>query len=49
MLVVGEREEKDGTVSVRKHGQGDLGPQKMEDFAAFLRNAVEQELGELYS
>jgi len=25
MLIVGEREENDGTVSVRRHKQGDLG------------------------
>ncbi|MCX6244240.1 MAG: threonine--tRNA ligase [Bacteroidetes bacterium] len=48
MLVVGEREEQEGTVSVRKHGQGDLGPQKLEEFAKFLRDTVENELGELY-
>jgi threonyl-tRNA synthetase len=47
MLVVGEREEADGTVSVRKHGQGDLGPQKMEDFVQFIKSEVDKELGEL--
>jgi threonyl-tRNA synthetase len=47
MLVVGEREETDGTVSVRKHGQGDLGPQKLEDFARFITGEVAKELGEI--
>ncbi|MCX6248967.1 MAG: threonine--tRNA ligase [Bacteroidetes bacterium] len=47
MLVVGEREELEGTVSVRKHGQGDLGPQKMEDFALFIQDEVAKELGEI--
>jgi threonyl-tRNA synthetase len=47
MLVVGEREEQEGTVSVRKHGAGDLGPQKMEDFAKFISSEVDKELGEL--
>lgn len=32
MLVVGEREEADGTVSVRKRGQGDLGAVSLEQF-----------------
>ena len=47
MLVVGEREETDGTISVRKHGQGDLGPQKLEEFAQFIQSEVTRELGEI--
>ena len=47
MLVVGEREEADGTISVRKHGQGDLGPQQLEDFARFITDEVAKELGEI--
>ena len=47
MLVVGEREELDGTVSVRKHRQGDLGPQKLEEFARFITDEVNKELGEI--
>jgi len=37
MLVVGEREESEGTVSVRKHGQGDLGPQKLKNSSGSFR------------
>ena len=47
MLVVGEREENDGSVSVRKHGTGDLGPQKLDEFAKFIQQAVDSELGDL--
>ena len=47
MLVVGEREENEGTVSVRKHGQGDLGPQKIEDFIRLVHEEVKSELGEI--
>ena len=47
MLVVGEREELEGTVSVRKQGQGDLGPQKIEDFIKFIQDEVKAELGEI--
>ena len=47
MLVVGEREELEGTVSVRKQGQGDLGPQKIEDFVKFVQDEVKAELGEI--
>lgn len=43
MLVVGEREEKENTVSVRKHGTGDLGPQKVDEFIEFLQNEVKKE------
>jgi threonyl-tRNA synthetase len=32
MLIVGEKEAADGVVSVRKHGQGDLGSMSIEDF-----------------
>jgi threonyl-tRNA synthetase len=47
MLVVGEREESEGTVSVRKHGQGDLGPQKIEDFVRLVQEEIKVELGEI--
>ena len=47
MLVVGEREESEGTVSVRKHGKGDLGPQKIEDFIRFAQDEIKTELGEI--
>jgi len=47
MLVVGEREECEGTVSVRKHGKGDLGPQKIEDFIRFAQDEIKTELGEI--
>lgn len=32
MLIVGEKEEAEGVVSVRKHGQGDLGSMSIEEF-----------------
>lgn len=49
MLIVGEREETEGTVSVRKHGEGDLGPRKIEDFIRFVNEEVTRELGDIYS
>jgi threonyl-tRNA synthetase len=45
MLVVGEREESEGTVSVRKQGHGDLGPRKIEDFIKLVQDEVNAELG----
>ena len=40
LLVVGEKEESAGTVSVRRQGEGDKGPMKLEEFAAFLRKEI---------
>ncbi len=40
MLIVGEKEEENGTISVRKHGGEDLGEMKMED----LRNRILNEM-----
>jgi len=45
MLVVGEREATEGNVSVRKHGHGDLGPEKVEDFIKRVNKEMEEELG----
>ncbi|MBO6184785.1 MAG: threonine--tRNA ligase [Chryseobacterium sp.] len=39
MLVVGENEEKDGTISVRRRGEGDLGAMNLEDFVAYFKEA----------
>jgi len=41
MVIVGEKEENDGSVSVRKHGQGDLGSFTLESFAAMIGKEVE--------
>jgi histidyl-tRNA synthetase len=32
MVIVGDKEEQSGCVSVRRHGQGDLGSQPVEQF-----------------
>ncbi len=42
MLIVGEKEENEGTVSVRKHGEGDLGTFEIEDFAKLINDEVEE-------
>ena len=47
MLVVGEREEAEGSVSVRKHSQGDLGARKVEEFINFIKAEVSKELGDI--
>lgn len=42
MLIVGEKEESEGTVSVRKHGGEDLGTYSIEDFANMVNSKCEQ-------
>ncbi len=42
MLIVGEKEESEGTVSVRKHGGEDIGTYSIEDFASMVNNECEQ-------
>ena len=46
MLIVGEQEEKDGTISVRKHSEGDQGTMSVEAFAAMINKAVKEEIKE---
>ncbi len=41
MLIVGEKEEATGSVSVRRHGEGDLGAMAPEQFAGLLQNELE--------
>ncbi len=40
MLIVGEQEEKDGTVSVRKHGEGDLGTMTISEFVEIINKEI---------
>ena len=44
MVIVGEKEEQEGTVSVRKHGEGDLGTYTIEDFITLIKNEVAKTL-----
>ena len=44
MLIVGEKEEADGTVSVRKHSQGDLGTFSLSDFVSLITEETRKQL-----
>ncbi len=44
MIIVGEKEEKDGTLSVRKHKEGDLGTFTPEEFIALIEKECEVQL-----
>lgn len=43
MLVVGEKEEAEGMVSVREHGKGDVGSMKIDDFAKLIQSTIEND------
>lgn len=44
MLIVGEKEAENHEVSVRKHGEGDVGSMKIANFAALLNEEVEKQM-----
>lgn len=44
MVIVGEKEEQDGTVSVRKHGEGDIGTFTIEEFVSLIQKEVSKVL-----
>ena len=44
MLIVGETEAENGTVSVRKHGGDDLGEMPIESFAKLINAEIDQEI-----
>ncbi len=47
MLIIGEKEAADGTVSVREHGQGDLGTMSPKAFAELVNGRVREQLSGL--
>ncbi len=42
MLIVGEREQAEGTVSVRRHGRGDMGSFSIDEFAKMVNKEVDE-------
>ncbi len=44
MLIVGEKEQDENKVSVRKHGEGDLGSLIIEDFVAHFKGIISESL-----
>jgi threonyl-tRNA synthetase len=47
LLVVGEKEMTDGTIAVRKQGEGDKGAMKLEEFADFIKKEVERQTSDI--
>ncbi len=44
MIIVGEKEESEGTVSVRKHGEGDIGSFGIKAFIQFIQKEINSTL-----
>jgi threonyl-tRNA synthetase len=44
MLIVGEKEQEEGKVAVRKHGQGDLGVFSSEEFIQYFKGIISESL-----
>ena len=44
MIVVGEKEESEGTVSVRKHGEGDIGTFSIAEFISLIQKEINSTL-----
>ena len=44
LLIVGEKEAESNTVSVRRQGEGDKGAMRLEEFAGFISQEVEDQL-----
>ena len=44
MVIVGEKEENEGTVSIRKHGEGDIGTFTIEEFISLIKKEISSTL-----
>jgi len=44
MLIIGENEEKEGTISVRKHSEGDMGTFTVEEFSKIIQKEIDKTL-----
>jgi threonyl-tRNA synthetase len=42
MLIVGEKEQLEGKISIRKHGEGDLGSFSPEEFGKYFKSIIEE-------
>ena len=48
LLIVGEKEAENNTVSVRKQGEGDQGSMNLEEFINFVKQEVEKQFTEIH-
>ncbi len=47
LVIVGEKEAEENTVSVRKQGQGDMGTMSIKEFSEFIKKEVEEQLSSI--
>lgn len=47
LIIVGEKEATEGTVSVRRQGEGDLGSQSIQEFTDFINKEVEDQMSSI--
>ncbi len=47
LIIVGEKEAADGTVSVRKQGEGDMGTMSIQEFTDFINKQVEDQMSSI--
>ena len=46
MLILGEKEQAEGTISVREQGKGDIGAMTADAFAALVNDRITEQLGQ---
>ncbi len=44
LLIIGEKEVENGTIAVRKQGEGDKGSMKIEEFVSFIDSEIKKEI-----
>ena len=44
LLIIGEKEVENGTIAVRKQGEGDKGSMKVEEFVSFINSEIKKEI-----
>ena len=44
LLIIGEKEAENGTIAVRKQGEGDKGSMKIEEFVSFINSEIKKEI-----
>jgi threonyl-tRNA synthetase len=44
LLIIGEKEVENGTIAVRKQGEGDKGSMKIEEFISFINSEIRKEI-----
>jgi len=47
MIIVGEKEQENNEVAIRRHGMGDVGTMPIEDFVELFNNEIKSSLPEL--